>query len=455
MAIGPQYTKCVTPAAYKDFDATALIVSGIIFLAAILGGTLNPLTILAAPFAWATFLVNFRALLEYMLYGKLICLCDFNSLKPDESFYCSDGKMVCFAGKVAHIEEVGHDKSPFETLDNDYCFNLVPEPFVIQKIISRIDAFTDELIKQGPEKYLEFISKFKEEISPGSFVTYNSNTYLITEDLMEAVLIRMGYGLDFEKNKDHVFAAPDSYYMSQQAYMPGDKFGGYSKLLVYFPNTNQWKQVNSVQEGYYTLVANWELNPYCIKIPVMHTECEGSRIHDVLIALNGLTLGSKNCKKNWWSKFKCFLGALASFFWSPAVLAGLMTAWFGADSGEQGAEEAGGGEVGIQDLVVVHGRWVYDAAHSGYNELHAVRRVMKVPEEQVNADPRGYTDRLGQELNRTPSVGLNEEIAASGMPLTAAQVATLEQQRLPENRWQLHPLLDGCSIVTNVIGGPE
>lgn len=453
MSIGPQYTKCVAPGAYKDFDATALIASVTILGAALLGGVITPLALFAAPFAWAAMIANFRAALEYMLYGKLICLCDFNPLNPDESFNCSDGKMVCFAGKVAHIEPEDEKGFP-ANIDNDYCFNLVPVPFELNKIIEVVDDEVEKL-KQKPEAYSTYVSKWR-----------TAFPLLDIYDDEEAMYVRLGQGIDLFNNnndndndnnkyKDVLLSAPGSYYLGKQTYMPGDKFGGYSNPFIYFRKSGQWQSVNSEQEGWDVIVNHWDLDPYYVRVPVMHTECEGSRIHDLLIALNDLTFGSKNCKKNWWTKFKCFLGALASFFWSPAVLAGLTTSWFGADSGKQGAEEAGGGDVGIQDLVVVQGRWVYDAGHSGYNELHALRRIMKVPEEQLNANPKDYTDKLCQELARTPSLGLDEEIAESGMPLTPLQSATLQQQRLPENRWQLHPLLDGCSGVTVVIEGPK
>jgi hypothetical protein len=32
----------------------------------------------------------------------------------------------------------------------------------------------------------------------------------------------------------------------------------------------------------------------------------------------------------------------------------------------------------VGDTLLIKGRWVYDAAHSGYNEVHAVRTIQKV-----------------------------------------------------------------------------
>ena len=40
----------------------------------------------------------------------------------------------------------------------------------------------------------------------------------------------------------------------------------------------------------------------------------------------------------------------------------------------------GNGELKIGDLVLVRGRWTFDAGHKGHNEIHAVSTIQKIPD---------------------------------------------------------------------------
>lgn len=83
------------------------------------------------------------------------------------------------------------------------------------------------------------------------------------------------------------------------------------------------------------------------------------------------------------------------------------------------------------DLLVVSGEWIYDSLHDGWNEIHPVRHAQKISntgwEGTWPFDARRARDRWC------------DAIDDSRDPVTRGN------QKKPENRWQLHPLIDGCA----------
>jgi hypothetical protein len=88
------------------------------------------------------------------------------------------------------------------------------------------------------------------------------------------------------------------------------------------------------------------------------------------------------------------------------------------------------------DTLVVRGHWVYDSGHNydhtppdGYNELH----------------PITFCTRTSPECGGVIFLARwNAAIDNATSPFT------LENQKLPQNQWQVHPLLDGCQPVVIV-----
>jgi len=59
-----------------------------------------------------------------------------------------------------------------------------------------------------------------------------------------------------------------------------------------------------------------------------------------------------------------------------------------ADDGSlSSAYDGAGGEIKLGDPIMVRGRWAYDSAHTGYNEIHPVRTVQKTAPAPADADP--------------------------------------------------------------------
>jgi hypothetical protein len=114
--------------------------------------------------------------------------------------------------------------------------------------------------------------------------------------------------------------------------------------------------------------------------------------------------------------------------------------------------DGAGGEIRWGDPIAVRGRWVYDSAHSGYNEIHAVRTVQKTF--LAPPDPVGFIafhDAWCSELSKVPpSPPPTRDPQApppstpGDIPMTPDQRATSDAQNRDENRWVYHPAIDGC-----------
>ena len=193
------------------------------------------------------------------------------------------------------------------------------------------------------------------------------------------------------------------------------------------------------------LLKNAWLRPEKFSVPVLHCEFEGSRTHDMLAALEGFPFGKSFCKKNWFTKLLC---KVVAALLAPVVFAALALAWAQNTAGSTAPALVGGGTIGPKDRVIVRGSWVYDAGHSGWNEIHAVRIVQRVDSVPNNpAEFKAFLHRWCERLAETPTsegaprqgalpVYKPQEVPAANLTLTA--------QQQPENQWEFHPLIDGC-----------
>jgi hypothetical protein len=418
--MGPQYTSCVEANDYVGLNKAWLLV---LVAAAVIGGFAAAITGgLSALISAAAFFEALRYVLDWLLHGKLICL----HRGPSEAdCICSgpDGITVCALGEIVDTEDVGQDKNPIEDLDDDYAINLALLPFSMG----------------------EFASK--------GFVERNANVLGTESD-------------EFDDYKQSLFqiatkpGQPQGDLVTRQQGKDGlAKEFGYLRTMVmlsngeYFP----WPQIVGRDSGTPLLgpdehkawldyvAANAWLFPKKFSVPVLHCEFEGSRTHDMLNALEGFPFGSSFCKKNFFTKLLCkVLAALLA----PILLAALALAWLRNTAGSTAPALVGGGTIGPRDKVIVRGSWVYDAGHSGWNEMHAVRIVQRA--ENVPNDPTAFKaflhlwcERMGEtptdggDVAGTP--GKPQDVPAAGITFTA--------QQMPENKWEFHPAVDGCQPV--------
>jgi hypothetical protein len=104
------------------------------------------------------------------------------------------------------------------------------------------------------------------------------------------------------------------------------------------------------------------------------------------------------------------------------------------------------------DILVVHGSWVFDSAHEGYNELHPIKQCQRIGKWIGNrqwlysgvANPEPGWEPKGRvmEWDEATMKGIRDQwcdaIGKAMDPLTKGN------QEAPQNQWTIHPVLDGC-----------
>ena len=166
-------------------------------------------------------------------------------------------------------------------------------------------------------------------------------------------------------------------------------------------------------------------------ISLLHCEIEGSRIHDTyhaFLAAWAVMVAA--------ALAAIALGAIPMIGWLLAILAMLLGAliggaivagtWLLADDGKVSDVDPGLGDLHKGDILFVLGAWTYDAGHNdegtGWNELHPIKYIQK--------------------LDRLPTEGETKKIEAGVLDAQTPQVRG--NQLKGQNRWTIHPTIDGC-----------
>jgi hypothetical protein len=381
---GPEYSSCVSTQDYEDYSL--------------------PLVILGA---------NLWEACDYMLHRKLVCL---GSLRPGsvggkpKLVKSSETGSSCAIGRIMSFEPPSSKSFP-DTIDNDFSFNILLRP----------DDANAELTDNP------FIAS--------GWVGKDAGNRLKA--------VRDGYQGEFVTEQDtprpHEAGKGDpkyKAYTSEMFFDSATKSSGSAALVI--NNRIVWFLDGSVKV--YPASASGEYS-----VPVLHCECEGSRINDVFNVVNQMPGGGSGCKKHWYTAFVCFL--LRTIF-LPFTLGFVAEAWAKARDGNYHDAMVGNGDLNIGDLVLVKGRWVFDAGHQGYNEIHAVRTIQKIPEPPATPPP-GSPPEAFEGFYKT-WCGFAGEIPPDHAPgerpqgMTPAQTAIYDNQQKPENRYVFHPDLDGC-----------
>jgi hypothetical protein len=188
-------------------------------------------------------------------------------------------------------------------------------------------------------------------------------------------------------------------------------------------------------------------------VPILHCEIEGDRANLVCAALDlPLSLipgGSSVCR---WKPFGIPIGrwvcSIISTALLPIVLAALAIAW--AAGSDDNRDFDGAGDLSRGEAVIIRGRWVYDAGHSGWNELHPVISVQKISEQEKKDNLEGtfawgkFDEVYERWCKRSDEVPPITDLGLRPLEMTPEQEAVYDQQRRPENRWIFHPIIDGC-----------
>ncbi|HEY0100867.1 MAG TPA: hypothetical protein VGB76_18110 [Pyrinomonadaceae bacterium] len=419
--MGPQYTRCTEA---KDFSELNYVYVGLLLAVTVAGIQFALITAgLGGWVAGAAFLEALRYILNWLLNGKLICL--HRQSNPDCLCGGPAGVTVCAIGEIVDTENVGQDKNPIEDIDDDYSINLALFPFNI-KDFSAKDFVDNKKIWRGTKR--TYSDEFRAYLQSLSAIA--TQPAQVQGDLLTRSQSVHGEVAEFGYLRTMVM-------LNNGNYLPWTEVVGRDpgKLLSGPDEEDRWTDF---------MVKNVWLDPKKFSMPVMHCEFEGSRVHDMLKALEGFPFGGSFCKKNWFTKLVCKIVAAVL---APLALLAVLLAWARNTSGSTDPAVVGGGTIGPKDRVIVRGSWVYDAGHQGWNEIHAVRIVQRV--DHVPSDPTAFKDFLHRWCDR-----LAETPTSDGFPqgplgaykpqdVPAAEL-TLVSQRQPENQWEFHPLVDGC-----------
>jgi hypothetical protein len=419
-----QYTHCVDRSAYKDVP-----------------------TALEAGFpAILEFL-----LCEYLLGGKLVCL--------------SGGRDEVAIGTIVGVEEVGYQKSDFDAIDNDFSFNVLLTPFVV----NNFEAYRSDLT--DPSKFEAH--KIRDDVaahSPlGWLMKDNTSAPAPLPKPREAVPPLAGtspvdgYGVLYrwdgtKLSYDHQFQ------------------GNLSKI---------WMEPVEV----FGIRVGTERDGSAISIPILHCECEGSRVFFICQAMapfldlmQGKTPGSPfpgpggicHAALDWLpfgiGKAVCsiiehIVALPIALALAPAAAAAFATAWEAAQAFDDLFVTGPVAEqIQVGQAVVTTGRWTWDAGHAGHCEFHPVKTIQKIqlpgdipgahdPAQPLPNDKRDrikdYHDRWQHELDKAPPrADPRHPEGLTGVQLeslTPAQHEVYVRQQQPEHQWQLHPLIDGCA----------
>ena len=174
---------------------------------------------------------------------------------------------------------------------------------------------------------------------------------------------------------------------------------------------------------------------------VLHAEFEGAGVYDFMlgsqIALGVVVFGLILCLAlpgpiGW------IVGAILAFLAFLAWLIGAIVGNF--DGASQSDVNPALGDLHINtlgpdgvsrgaDLLVVMGTWVFDIVHEGWNEIHPIKLC-----ERIGTWNGDWPPNI-QDLETRWAKAVEDATA----PLTASN-----QQR-PENQWEVHPVIDGCT----------
>ncbi|HKV91641.1 MAG TPA: hypothetical protein VJW20_03725 [Candidatus Angelobacter sp.] len=168
----------------------------------------------------------------------------------------------------------------------------------------------------------------------------------------------------------------------------------------------------------------------------------------------------------------CLIGAIIGFI--AGLLAGgaagayiAANAAFNSDPGDVNDANVGDlplGQLNDGDQVVVFGTHVYDGFHTGWHELHPLKAIARFSDPIFKSASPDVNHYLEWNPDATEGIGalstLDVQMGLASIPFRNAAIkvkdvwcrlltdrftpATIANQGRPENRWTIHPAVDGC-----------
>jgi hypothetical protein len=173
---------------------------------------------------------------------------------------------------------------------------------------------------------------------------------------------------------------------------------------------------------------------------ILHCEVKGCRVHDVCIVLKVMAFpiaaALAVCSTPVIGWLACIL-LLIALLAITAILGGIV--WAATHNGDiNDVLDPSSGEMRVGSIVVVTGDWVYDAGHGGWNEIHPVRHVQVIDLPGKYMGATAATEALVDEFKTEILDPWCFQITTGGSDLVKGE------QEKPENKWHIHPVIDGC-----------
>lgn len=370
---------------------------------------------------------------DFLLGGKLVCMAS---------------EPLCVLGQIVGREHTSYGKSGYNGIDNDFSFNLLLAPYAPADFRRyAVPSVNRWVIRNDVAKHAPQGDLLRD-------VAGRLTGLVPLEPAAESPLD--GYGV--------LWHFPDGGGPPSQAPDPAEK------------RQNNLSKLTPVSE---TAGGRPGVS---IPLPVLHCECEGSRIWAVCNAmrpfldiLSGKVPGSPGpsatevCHKTLgWIPFVgnalCALIELAiAVLLLPLVVAlaiAALVAWLAAQAYDDAfLTGPAAKQLPLGATVVVQGVWTWDAGHAGHLELHPVTAIAVAVGVPEGSDPVGpvdpavagrvtdLKDRWCRLLEQAPPPVAPPGVGVPPVPtvqLTAEQAATAATQARPEHRWTVHPVIDGC-----------
>ncbi len=172
--------------------------------------------------------------------------------------------------------------------------------------------------------------------------------------------------------------------------------------------------------------------PSMAKVPILHAEFEGGGVwvlyNFAIAALAVVIAGTILCLIPVIGWIACLIAALVAM-----VLVGVGMAVALNDKGSPTDVNSELDHLhSLEDILIVHGTWVYDSAHEGWNEIHPIKHCQRIAD--LSGVLTGWPADIEQRVKQWCGA-VDEAIGTSGSGL----------QGRPQNQWEVHPEVDGCT----------